>query len=328
MIPPESIVRIDRTDEVSLRARDAERTLFRGEGLNYREHDVDVQGLRVRVLEVGAGPPIVIIGGGMGDAWIFANLIRHFPGRRVLAVNRPGGGLSDGIDHRRVDLRELAVATLEAVYDHFGLSSAPVIAHGMGGLWTFWFAIEKPQRVPAMAQLGCPALILNTSAPLSMRKLSVPGLNRVLVEKMVPTSPEEARSMPLFLGHSSEVAGNWPLAASECASAFSSLPTIPVSWTSLMEVCLHPLGSKKRYRIGPDELRQVRAPVVFIWGRRDPFGGLDVAGQAVVMVPSAILHETEGGHIPWWDDARQCAEWIRAFFADVQGNASSAARPA
>lgn len=325
MIPTESIVRLDRANDTAVSAHEAEQALFRGEGLTCREHDVDVDGLRVRVLDVGRGKPIVVIGGGMGDAWIFANLVRHFPDRRILAVNRPGGGLSDGIDHRRVDLRELALATLDAVYGHFKLPSAPIIAHGMGGLWSFWFAIEQPERVPVMAQLGCPALILNTSAPWAMRKLSVPVLNRLLVKRMIPNDADEARGMPIFLGHSTDVAGQWPIAATRCAHTFSNLSTVPVSWTSLMEVTLQPLGSRKRYRLGPDELRHVRAPVVFIWGKADPFGGLDVAARAVVMVPSAILHETQGGHNPWWDDARQCAEWIREFFGDVQGETPTTA---
>lgn len=324
MIPTGSIVRLDRSSEAAVRAIDAERKLFRAEGLTYDEHDVDVDGLRVRVLEVGRGRPLIVIGGGSGDAWPFANLIRHFPDRRVLAINRPGGGLSDGIDHRKVDLRELAMATFESVYGHFQLDQAPIVAHGMGGLWSFWYAIEHPNRVPVMAQLGCPALILNTAAPAPMRKLSIPILNRLLAKWMVPSSPDESRNIPLFLGHSPKVAGEWPQPAAECAFAFSNLPTSLVSWTSLMESTLHPFGSQRRYRIGPEQLRHVRAPVVFIWGKSDPFGGIDVAGKAVVMVPSAILHETPGGHMPWWDDARQCAEWIREFFDDVQGEAPMA----
>jgi 2-hydroxy-6-oxonona-2,4-dienedioate hydrolase len=38
-------------------------------------------------------------------------------GKRIIAINRPGGGLSDGMDHSKVDFRKLAIEMIETVLD-------------------------------------------------------------------------------------------------------------------------------------------------------------------------------------------------------------------
>jgi 2-hydroxy-6-oxonona-2,4-dienedioate hydrolase len=63
----------------------------------------------VRISEFGEGPPIIIVPGNTGDAFPLASLVAGSAGRPVIAVNRPGGGLSEGIDHRTVDIRRFAV---------------------------------------------------------------------------------------------------------------------------------------------------------------------------------------------------------------------------
>jgi len=78
--------------------------------------------------------------------------------RRLILVNRPGAGLSDFVDHRQVDLRQLAIDTISSVMDAYALDSAPIICNSMGGLWSFWFALAHPQRVTSLVQAGCPAL--------------------------------------------------------------------------------------------------------------------------------------------------------------------------
>ena len=111
-----TITRIDHNDPRSKAALEAEQRLFAHYGLEYKVHFVEMKVpiLRVRVLEVGEGQPLLMIPGGIGDACFFAGLMAELKGYRILAVNRPGGGLSGGIDHQRVDARQLAVMTSAA----------------------------------------------------------------------------------------------------------------------------------------------------------------------------------------------------------------------
>lgn len=320
---------MDGSDARVRAARDAERRLFDHHGLEHEEHFVELAdpALRIRVLEAGEGPPVLLVPGGVGDAWIFASLMERLEGVRMLAVNRPGGGLSEGVDHRLVDVRRLAVDTLSSVLDHFGLARPPLIGNSMGGLWSFWLALDRPDRVSALVQVGTPALILGTSAPLPMRLQSVPLLNRLMLRMMLPSTTEEARKLPTFLGHPAKVGERWPEAAVECAYHFPRLPTYRTAWLSLMERCLRLTGAEPDVQLGEGELEIVAQPTQLIWGRDDPFGSLDVARRAVDALPDAELHPVGVGHLPWLDDAERCGSLIGEFLEERRaGGATGGAR--
>ncbi|HSM56228.1 MAG TPA: alpha/beta hydrolase, partial [Candidatus Sulfomarinibacteraceae bacterium] len=259
-----------RSDTRVAAARQAERRLFQHYDLEVEPRFVTLRsGRNVRVLESGHGTPLVLVPGGVGDGWMWAPLMAQLRDYRLLVVNRPGGGLSDGIDHRQVDMRQLAIEVLTAVMDHFRLERAPIICNSMGGLWSFWFALAHPQRVSALLQFGCPALLLGTSAPLFMRLQSVPLLNRLLVKAMIPDSAEAARRLPTFLGHEERVGANWPQPMADCGYHFSHLPTYKTAWLSLMESVLTLRGAAQRYALGADELRHVQLPELYAWGDSD-----------------------------------------------------------
>lgn len=306
---------LERTDPQVIAAQKAEQRLFDHYRLEARTHFVqlDKPRIQVRVLECGNGPPLLMVPGGVGDGWIWVSLMAKLEGWRLIVVNRPGGGMSDGIDHRTIDMRQLAVQTLSAVLDYFKLGHVPVICNSMGGLWSFWLALDRPERVSTMVQLGCPALILGTAAPFPMRLLSIPGLNQLLIKAMIPANRAKARAFPTFLGHPPEVGAGWSEAEAECSYQFPRLPTYKTAWLSLMEVVLSLSGAKPTYRLDADELKQVQSPVLFIWGDNDPFGSLETAHQAQEVVPKARLHSMPGGHLPWWDDVDRCARVIREY---------------
>ena len=306
---------LERTDPSVMAAAESEQRLFDHYGLAVKTHYVPLQEpqINVRVVESGSGPTLLLVPGGVGDGWIWASLMAELKGYRLIALNRPGGGLSDGLDHRRVNMRQLAVQTLTAVQEYFSLEHTPVIANSMGGLWSSWFALDRPASVTSLVLLGCPAAILGTSAPVPMRLMSVPGLNRLMVKVMVPKSLEKARDLPTFLGHSENVGQNWPEPEAECSYWFPRLPTYETAWLSLMQAILGLRGANPTYVLGADELQRLSQRVLYVWGDNDPFGGLEVGRRAQSHTPNAELHEWQGGHLPWWDDAEACGRLVRAF---------------
>jgi pimeloyl-ACP methyl ester carboxylesterase len=308
---------LDQADPRAKAAEESERRLFEHYGVPYRTTNVDLvePRIRIRVLEAGTGTPVLIVPGGPGDAWVYAPLMAQLADFRMIAINRPGGGLSEGVDHRALDDRRLAVDTLSAVLDHFGLERAPVIGNSMGGLWSFYLALDRPKRVSAVVQLGTPALILDTNAPLPMRLMSIPGLNRLLVKKMVPKTYAAARGEAAFLGHPKEVGAGWPEEMAACNYHFRRLPNFQVSWLSLMEKKLTMRRARPGAEFDEDKLRRINQPVLLLWGSNDPFGSLETARRAEAVLPHAELVETGVGHIPWWDEADRCAGLIRGFLA-------------
>jgi pimeloyl-ACP methyl ester carboxylesterase len=226
--------------------------------------------------------------------------------------------MSDGVDHRQLDLRHLAVCTLSAVLDAFALPRVPLIANSMGGLWSFWLALDQPKRVSALVQLGCPALLLNTSLPFFMRLLSVPLLQRLLVANLQPNRQETALDGLKFQGSSPAAIAAMPDVLGDAAYHFFQLPTFRDTWLTLISAVVTLRGAKRAYQLASDQLQQVQQPVCFLWGDHDPFGKLDVARQAVGIVPTASLHEMHTGHLPFLDDPSACGRHIRRFLASMR----------
>lgn len=312
------VTRIDRTDPRSTSALDAEERLFTHFGLEYKVHFVELRefDLCVRVLEVGAGRPLLMVPGGTGDALFFGALMAELKGWRMIALNRPGGGLSDGIDHRQVDVRRLAVSTLRSVADTFQLDRVPIVCNSMGGLWSFWFALDSPERVSKMVQMGCPALALNTSAPFFMRLLGVPGINRFIAPNMQPKSIDGALDGLRFQGSSQQDIDRMPRESAEAAYHFFHLPTYLDTWKTLISAVATLTGASPRYQLRADQLQRVQQPVQFIWGENDPFGNLDVARQMARIVPNARLHEMRTGHLPFLDQPKECGRVIHEFLSE------------
>jgi 2-hydroxy-6-oxonona-2,4-dienedioate hydrolase len=303
----------------AMAARNAESELWQHYGLTVTERfvDIDHPQLRVRMLECGnpSGEPLVFVQGGLGEALGWAALMARLTDFRCITLDRPGGGLSDGVDFLEVDVRKLAVSVLQSVLDSAELDQAAFVAGSMGGWWTLQLAMQAPTRVSRMVLLGCPAVLLNTSAPFPMRLMSLPVLGRALVRLMSPANPTKARDLPSVLGHPSEVGQQWSRAEAEAWYRFGNLPNVQESWRTLLRRFVTLTGPVREMRITADELRDVMQPTLFIWGKNDPFGSVAAGRTATDLMPDARLEVVGIGHLPWWDDAEGCARLVRDFAA-------------
>lgn len=292
---------------------EAERRLFARFGLEVESRFLELRDppMRARVLEVGAGPPVLLVHGGGAQAAIWAPLLAELRGFRLLALDRPGCGLSDPFDYTGVDLRRHAVSFLESALDALGLTQVPLVGNSMGGLWGLWLAVERPERVSSLALSGIPALLLDSSAPFAFRLLGVPWLNRLLLA-MQPPSPKQARRlMEQLLGRRAATAMEPEFI--EVAYRGDMLPGAVTAFRTLVEGRVGPFGVRPGLNFGEDELRRVVQPTLFVWGDRDVFGGPEYGRRACAIMPNARLEVIPGGHAPWWDDAKRCGELVSAF---------------
>src|SRR5260221_4374758 len=123
------IIRITPDAAQSKAALDAERRLLEHYKLKGQSEYVTLKdtSVRVRVLKVGTGRPVLVMPGGAGEGFSWLALAAQLKDRQLIIVNRPGAGLSDFVDHLQVDLRHLAIDTISSVMDANGLDSAPII---------------------------------------------------------------------------------------------------------------------------------------------------------------------------------------------------------
>ncbi len=292
--------------------RDAEEAYLRSYGLGAQELYVPLRrlGVQGRCLAIGDGPPLVFMhgGGGLGSGW--APLLPHLTGYRCLLLDRPGCGLSDFVDYKGADLRGHAVDFLADMFDALDVSEAPIVANSMGALWSMWFAIQHPGRVERLSSMGCPALILETSAPGGMRLLGVPGLNRLMM-RLEPPSPKQVRTLWARMGHDPDVVITPEMV--ELMVRLGQLPTYEKAWLSLLENVLPFSRVNRTLSLGGSELGAIEQPVLYLWGREDPFGSLDVARRAQEGTPDSELHVVGTGHLPWLDDPETCGSLTGQF---------------
>jgi pimeloyl-ACP methyl ester carboxylesterase len=150
-------------------------------------HAPDTRVRRVRwshgetqLLELGTGPPLLLVHGGGDGAFVWVPILSALArSRRVLVVDRPGHGLAEPFDYRGVDLLGHARLFLGDILDALGLSTADIAANSIGGLWATAFALDTPQRVSRLVLVGAP-VGLARDAPLLLRLMSLPLLGRAL----------------------------------------------------------------------------------------------------------------------------------------------------
>lgn len=309
-----SALTLDEHDPLVVAARDAEQRLLAFYGLEAQTRFVQLPGIgiRIRITEIGSGEPVLVVPGNNGDGFPLIPLLAELQGRRIILVNRPGGGLSEGMDHRSVNLREFAVATLSTVLDALELESVPIIAHSIGGHWSLWLALDKPERVTALTLLGVPGNLLTTCPPLILRMLSVPGLNRLLLNLVFTVAQGQARKQVAGKEHAS----NSSAAMADCNYHFQRLPHYRISTLSLMERVTRLRGSRPEIRLDEEQLKRVRQPTMFLWGTNDPFGSSETGRHIADILPDAEFHAIQGaGHLPWLNSLAECGHLTRNFLS-------------
>jgi len=135
-------------------------------------HTVFVHGQRIAYLDVGAGPPVILIHGFGGSMWQWEYqqhpLSQHF---RVLTLDLPGAGLSDkpDIDYRPEQMLDFFVGFMEAVK----IPQATLVGNSMGAGLAIGMALTHPARVAKLVLVdGLPQHVIE--------KLTSPSVKRAL----------------------------------------------------------------------------------------------------------------------------------------------------
>jgi pimeloyl-ACP methyl ester carboxylesterase len=315
MKSPEHLT-LNQNDPRVINALTAEQALFTRYGFSASSRYIELPGydIKIRITEAGTGAPIVVVPGNTGDGFPFVPLIAQIKNRRIIIINRPGGGLSEGMDHRGVDMRRLAIDTLATVFDSLGIEKAPVIAHSFGGHWSLWFTMDCPERVKALVLLGVPGNIMGACPPFALRLTSIPGVNRVLFQAIMPKDKAKALKGLLFMGHSPAVLDSLGQEMADCYYHFQNLPHYAISSLSLMERCNRLRGSRPDIRIDREALTKARGPVLMLWGENDPFASVAKGEKIAAAIPGARLHVLKNaGHLPWLDYPGECGRLICGF---------------
>jgi pimeloyl-ACP methyl ester carboxylesterase len=136
-------------------------------GTGVKENFIDAGGVRTRVLEVGAGDPVIFLHGTGGHAETFTrNLGPLSEYYRALSIDMIGHGYTD---------RPPVTYTMDVFADHviavmdaYGLQTSVIAGESLGGGVACWTALKYPARVKA--------LVLNTGL---LARPDAPGLKQL-----------------------------------------------------------------------------------------------------------------------------------------------------
>ncbi|MDE2476497.1 MAG: alpha/beta fold hydrolase [Alphaproteobacteria bacterium] len=265
-----------------------------------RNKYVTVDGLKLRYIEEGEGPAVLLLhGASLGSsADVFR---RNLPplaraGFRAIAFDQPGFGLSDVPSDHSAAFRK---KTMPKFADALGLKKVALVGHSQAGNPAVQLALETPERYSHVVVLGTGSLL----PPIDTGKSDRGGeAQHRLERRMAQSEPtiEHTRKLlqenlyhqelitpeELSLRHSQSVGRNFAafVARTHAAEAAPPKPdSKPPLWQRLVDL---------------------RMPLLMIFGRNDRAHAADRAAMLKDKYPQLQIHIVDGcKHLVPWDAA-------------------------
>lgn len=259
-----------------------------------------VDGVRVRYIDEGQGPPVVLI---HGFASAIENWTRVIPKlkahHRVIALDLKGFGWSDRPEG---DYSPQAEARLVlGLMDQLGVERAAVVAHSWGSSVALAMALAAPDRVSRMALYD--AWIYESQQPSFFLWSRADGLGEFLVGAFYDQRPDDRMT-----------------------SAFFNKEAIPEALIDEVEDALDRPGTKaaalaairgQRYSELEGRYGSIAAPALLLWGREDEVTPVSVGEQLVRHLQDARLLVYERcGHFPMIEAEASSTRDLIAFLAE------------
>jgi pimeloyl-ACP methyl ester carboxylesterase len=243
---------------------------------------VTVDGTRLRVIEAGAGTPVVFLHGFGASMYSWRETLPPVAaaGYRVVAFDNRGSGFSDRPAHgyHNAQLAHLVLGLL----DSLRISSAVIVGHSMGGAIAAEVALHAPERVRGLVLIDAAGYGIRWPGVLKVARWPFIGAfvttlrSRWIVERMLrssyadPTKVTEADVDQYYA----------PVAASDFGRALRGV---------LREFRFDSLGGGR--------LGAVQAPTLIMWGDADRLISPQYGSRMARDIPrSAFILLTRTGH--------------------------------
>jgi pimeloyl-ACP methyl ester carboxylesterase len=244
----------------------------------------------LRILEGGAGSPLVLLHGRGSAAPVWLPVLSHLARtRRVLAVDLPGFGSSRG--HRFAGggfeaALAFFVEPVEAWLAAEGVAAPVVVGHSLGGFVALELALRRrvvPSALVLIAPMGVGAQLEHAArlffraGPERLARLLGP---RAFARVVSFRGPDAARLTAL--AHELYAV---PGGRAEAAAAFGALV---------------PLTGPVPHR--GERLAEIDAPALVLWGEGDEALPAPLAIAAASALRRSVLHLVPAGHAPHLED--------------------------
>lgn len=288
----------------------AEEALLATAGLPVERHDTYLNGVRTHYLTCGEGEPLVIVHGRGGAAALFTPILASLAaGRRVIALDLPGWGLSEKPPFSGHTARDAVNIWRDALHDFLddqGLTQTDLAGHSMGGLTALAVALDAPERVHRLALIDSGGLGIET--PFDVRlyfRIKPERLNSWLGRRFFTWA--HSRDDPKLVRERGPLL-DFMYAVESQKAVIPSGGRAFDKWVNLGGVHL---DFRRR-------LKELEMPVLLLWGDRDRLIPYSTALQAVRQIRTGrLVAFTRCGHSPHQerpaDFARTLAAWLDGY---------------
>ena len=280
-------------------------------GVDWRRHQrwVDVGGRLVNAIDVGDGPPVVLVHG-LGanwQTWLEVIPVLVDRGFRAVAFDLPGFGHSE-MPSEPISIPAYGLCVDELLDGLRVRGPAAVVGSSMGGLIAAEVAIARPQRVERLVLVSAAAL----------------WNERARARPLVVASKVSRLYAPLL-------AGGWPLMARLPRLRHEALRSAgirdparisaPLAHELLSGVgkpgFIDGLQALYDYRIR-DRLPEIGCPTLVVWGTDDPVVPLRQAFEYEELIPDArVVVFRRVGHAPMLEAPERFNAELLGFLAET-----------
>jgi pimeloyl-ACP methyl ester carboxylesterase len=287
----------------------AEQAVFDHYGVQARHRFVSVPafGVRLRLVETGDGAPTLLLHGFSLGVAHWAPLMTRLPARRLIAIDMPGHGASDGVDFDGINLRAWFDVTLTGLLDEIGVESVDVIGHSQGAMLGVFLALDRPDRVRSLTAIGTPAVAFG-AAVAQFRILARPVVGAMMLGMPKPDSAYR-KILGDTIGRAALNAAPDELVRATYLGVRRRGFGVTVS-SYLREMYRGIDATPPRYVLSDTELASMKSPVSVIMGEGDAD---DTSAKRTAAIPDGRFEVVPGGHEPWLNDLDACATRVQDF---------------
>jgi pimeloyl-ACP methyl ester carboxylesterase len=266
---------------------------------------VEVHGRPLNVIELGDGPPLLLVHGlsGCWQNWL-ENIPHLAPTHRVIVPDLPGFGASP------MPREEISIAgyarCLDALCGTLGINAAGVVGNSMGGFIATELAIASPQRVERLMLVSAAGI----SAEQLRRHPVMAGARAVALTAAWAASRHEtfARRAGLRRLALSLVVRHPHRLGAPIAHELMEGSGKPGFLPAMEAIMRHPIRAR---------LPEIACPTTIVWGANDriiPVRDADVFERLIPNARKVVLPDT--GHVPMLERPERFNALLDEFLAE------------
>ncbi len=274
--------------------------------------DVTASGVRLRVVERGRGPKVVLLHSSFMDhtTWhrVASDLARD---HAVITPDLPGSGLSEKPSPSRfgydVDAFAGAIADM---YAGLSLGRAAVVGPGLGGAIALTLAARHPELVSELVLVDA---LADAARPWVYGKLAqVPLVGSLVFKQLLGRRLFGAYFRKVFLTDPSTITSerldDYYQSFNSPAARGSALATLRAT------VDTRPVAA---------QTSRILKPTLVVWGRSDRLLPATVGQQLARAIRGARFELLDAGHAPQEERPAELADAIRRFLGEARASQGS-----